>query len=130
MSFVQVPVKIVVKKEEKLMSEDEFPRPETNVESLAKLKACFIPQAEGGTITAGNASGINDGAALLMLASADEAKNRNLQPLVRIVSWAQSGCEPMLMGVAPIQAIQMAVLFTNLLINCMYRNLFLLKYPL
>jgi acetyl-CoA C-acetyltransferase len=105
----QVPVKLVLKKEEKLMSEDEFPRPETTLESLVKLKPCFVSQAEGGTITAGNASGINDGAALLMLASLDEARLRNLKPLVRIASWSQCGCEPMLMGVAPIQAIQLAV---------------------
>ncbi len=68
-----------------------------------------MTQAEGGTVTPGNASGINDGAALLMLASLEEAQARNLKPLVRIASWAQCGCEPMLMGVAPIQAIQIAV---------------------
>ena len=102
-----------MKKEEKLMSEDEFPRPETTLENLSKLKSCFLPQAEGGTVTAGNASGINDGAALLLLSTMSEARAKNLTPLVKIVSWSQHGGDPMLMGVVPIQAIQDAVRKVN-----------------
>lgn len=101
-----VPVKIVEKREEKLIVKDEFPRANTSLAALEKLKPCFV---SSGTVTAGNSSGINDGAALLMLTSLNEAKKQNLKPLVRIVSWAQHGNEPMLMGVAPIQCIQKAV---------------------
>ncbi len=71
------------------------------------MKPCFI--RENGTITPGNASGINDGAALLQLCSAKEAQLRELKPLCKIVSWAQHGCDPMLMGVAPIACIQNAL---------------------
>ena len=99
-----VPVKLVIRKEEKLIKTDEYPRPETTLEGLNKLKPCF--QSDNGTVTPGNASGINDGAALVMLTSLSEAKKRNLNPLARIVSWSQYGMEPLLMGVAPIQAIQ------------------------
>ena len=99
-------MKIKIKNEEKSISVDEHPRAGTSVESLKKLRPAFDNK---GTITAGNASGINDGAALLMLTSLKEARTRHLKPMVRIASWAQIGCEPMLMGVAPIQAIQLAV---------------------
>jgi len=106
-----VPVKILIRKEEKLIKTDEYPRPETTLEGLGKLKPCF--QTDNGTVTAGNASGINDGAALVMSTSLREAKIRNLKPLARIVSWSQYGNEPLLMGVAPIQAIQEAVRKAN-----------------
>lgn len=108
-----VPVKIADRRSEKIIADDEFPRADTSAESLAKLKSCFVKESEGGTITPGNASGINDGAALVMLTTLEEAKNRNLNPLVRIVSWAQHGCEPLLMGVAPIEAIKIAVITLN-----------------
>ncbi len=94
------------RREEKLITADEYPKPNTTIDSLKRLRACFN---ESGTVTAGNASGINDGAALLMLTSATEAKVRKLKPLVRIVSWSQSGNEPILMGVAPIEAIRSCV---------------------
>ncbi len=104
--FVLVAVRVKDRREEKLITVDEYPKPNTTVDSLKKLRACFN---ESGTVTAGNASGINDGAALLMLTSASEAKIRQLKPLVRIVSWSQCGNEPILMGVAPIQAIKSCV---------------------
>jgi len=100
-----VPVKIATRQGEKVISVDEFPKLDTTLQTLQKLRPCF---STPGTITPGNASGINDGAALLMLTSVKEARERNLQALVRIVSWAQCGNEPMLMGVSPIQAIQSA----------------------
>ena len=99
----KVPVKIKLRKEEKVISEDEYPKPNTTSEDLGRLRACFTPT---GTVTAGNASGINDGAALLMLTSSAEAKARSLTPLVKIVSWSQAGCDPILMGVGPIDAIR------------------------
>ncbi|CAF0809604.1 unnamed protein product [Brachionus calyciflorus] len=108
-----VPVKILDRKVEKFILKDEFPRENTSLEALGKLKPYFVPLNEGGTVTPGNSSGINDGAALLMLTSLEEANNRNLKPLVRIVSWAQHGNEPMLMGVAPIEAIKKAVSKAN-----------------
>jgi acetyl-CoA C-acetyltransferase len=93
------------------MQADEFPRLETTLDSLMRLKPCFVK--ENGTITAGNASGINDGAAMIQMCSLKEAKQRNLNALCRIVSWAQYGCDPMLMGVAPINCIQNALQKAN-----------------
>ena len=104
-----VPIKIVDRKSEKVLSEDEFPRAETSLDGLAKLKPCFVSASEKGSVTAGNASGINDGAALVMLMKRKLAIKHNLIPLVRIVSWSQVGNEPMLMGVAPIESIKLAV---------------------
>lgn len=100
-----VPVTFKSRKVEKIISVDEYPKPNTTIESLNKLRGCF---KENGTVTPGNASGINDGAALLMLTSLSEAKSRNLKPLVNIVSWAQTGCDPMIMGVSPIDSIKLA----------------------
>ena len=105
-----VPVRIKQRNGDKIISVDEFPRIDTTLESLAKLRAVF---KSDGTVTAGNASGINDGAAMLLLMSAKEAQKHNLNALVRIVSWAQSGCDPMLMGVCPIEAIQNAISKAN-----------------
>ena len=107
-------MKIADRSGEKIVDSDEGPRADSSIEGLKKLKPCFIPLAEGGTVTAGNASTINDGAAFVMLASAQAAKEKNLTPLARIVSWAQHGNEPMLMGVAPIEAIKLAVRPFNL----------------
>ena len=100
------PVKIMVKKEEKLFDTDEFPRAGTTKEALAKLKPAFT---KDGTVTAGNASGINDGAAAVVLMSAAEAAKRGLKPLATIVSWAQAGVDPSVMGTGPIPASQAAL---------------------
>ena len=99
------PVKIVVKKEEKLFDTDEYPRA-TNAESLAKLKPAFNKE---GTVTAGNASGINDGASAVVLMTASEAARRGITPLARIVAWAQAGVDPAIMGSGPIPASRAAL---------------------
>ncbi len=101
-----VPVMITVKKEQKSFDTDEYPRAGTTADSLAKLKPAF---SKDGTVTAGNASGINDGAAALTVMSADEAKKRGLKPLARIASWAQAGVDPAIMGTGPIPASQLAL---------------------
>ncbi|WP_019413783.1 acetyl-CoA C-acyltransferase [Paenisporosarcina sp. TG20] len=92
---------------------DEHPRPDTTLEKLSKLKPIF----EGGTVTAGNASGVNDGASALLLMSAKKAKELNLKPLARYVAGATAGLEPNVMGLGPIfasrKALQRAGLTTN-----------------
>jgi acetyl-CoA C-acetyltransferase len=85
---------------------DEFPRPTTQAEGLAKLRPAFD---KNGSVTAGNASGINDGAAALVLMSADNAARRGIQPLARIVSWATAGVDPAIMGSGPIPASRKAL---------------------
>ncbi len=85
---------------------DEYPRHGTTAETLAKLRPAF---AKDGTVTAGNASGINDGAAALVVMSADEAARRGIEPLGRIVSWATAGVDPALMGSGPIPASRKAL---------------------
>ncbi len=85
---------------------DEYPRHGTTVETLAKLRPAF---AKDGTVTAGNASGINDGAAALVLMTAGEAASRGVEPLGRIVSWATAGIDPALMGAGPIPASRKAL---------------------
>ena len=99
------PVKIVVKKEEKLFDTDEYPRA-TSAEVLAKLKPAF---KKDGTVTAGNASGLNDGAAAVVLMTAKEAAKRGLTPLARIASWAHAGVDPSIMGTGPIPASRAAL---------------------
>jgi acetyl-CoA C-acetyltransferase len=101
-----VPVKIVVKKEEKLFDTDEHPKFGTTPESLAKLRPAFD---KAGTVTAGNASGINDGASAVLLMTAAEAAKRGLTPLARIASWAQAGVDPSIMGTGPIPAAKAAL---------------------
>lgn len=91
-----VPVSVEVpRKESILVAKDEYIKYGTTIEGLAKLRACFI---KAGTVTAGNASGINDSAAAVLLASAEEVKKRNLKPLAKIVAFSQTGCEPRKMG--------------------------------
>lgn len=85
------------------LSEDEHPRADTTVESLAKLKPAF---RKDGTVTAGNASGINDGAALALLASEDAVSRHGLKPRARIIASTAVGCDPALMGLGPVGAIR------------------------
>ncbi len=99
-------LKIRSKKAEIDFNKDEHPRDGINIESLNRLKPVF--QKEG-TVTAGNASGINDGAAAVTLMSSEEAKRRELQKLVSIKSWASCGVEPALMGTGPIPATKKAL---------------------
>src|SRR6187431_1397741 len=102
-----VPVTVKTRKGDVVVDTDEFPRHGTTVETLAKLRPAF--SKEGGSVTAGNASGINDGAAALVLMSADEAKKRGVKPLARIVSWATTGVDPAIMGIGPVTASQAAL---------------------
>ncbi|XP_075910505.1 acetyl-CoA acetyltransferase, cytosolic isoform X2 [Petromyzon marinus] len=97
------PVSVVTRKGDVVVSQDEFPRPGTTVESLARLKPCFVTDGSG-TVTAGNSSGVNDGAAAVLLMTESEAQSRGLKPLARLVSWAQAGVEPSIMGTGPIPA--------------------------
>ena len=88
-------------KDGKIFDTDEYPKSDTTTEVLATLKTVF---KKDGTVTAGNASGLNDGAAALTLMNAKTAKDKNLKPLARIVSWAQCGVDPSIMGTGPIPA--------------------------
>jgi acetyl-CoA C-acetyltransferase len=101
-----VPVTIPSKKGDVIIARDEHPRPETTAEALAKLRPAFDKE---GTVTAGNASGINDGAAAVVLMSLDNAKKRGLKPLATLKSWATAGVSPALMGTGPIPASQLAL---------------------
>ena len=101
-----VPVTITTRKGETVVDTDEYPKHGTTVESLAKLRPAF---AKDGTVTAGNASGINDGAAATVLMTAEEAKKRGIDPLARIVSWATAGVDPAIMGTGPIPASRLAL---------------------
>ncbi len=102
------PVPVPQKKGNPLMiATDERPRRDTTVESLAKLKPAF--KKEGGTVTAGNSSGLNDGAAALLIMSEEKAKALNLKPLARIVASASAGVPPRVMGYGPIPATKKAL---------------------
>lgn len=96
-----VPVTIASRKGETVVDSDEHPRPDTTLEALSKLKAPF---REGGTVTAGNASGVNDGACALILASAEAAEANGLRPRARIVAMATAGVPPRIMGIGPAPA--------------------------
>jgi acetyl-CoA C-acetyltransferase len=101
-----VPVTVTTRKGETVVSEDEYIRHDTSIETMAKLKPAF---QKDGTVTAGNASGINDGAAALVVMSAAEAQKRGLTPLARIASFATAGVDPALMGTGPIPATKKAL---------------------
>ncbi|MGE4313060.1 MAG: acetyl-CoA C-acetyltransferase [Pseudobdellovibrionaceae bacterium] len=101
-----VPVTIKTRKEDIVFDTDEFPRADTTAESLGKLKPVF---KDGGTVTPGNASGINDGAAAVLLMRASEAEKRGLTPWAKIVSWATEGVDPAVMGTGPIPATKKAL---------------------
>jgi len=101
-----VPVTLKTRKGDVVVSEDEYIRKGATLEMMTKLKPAFDKE---GSVTAGNASGINDGAAAVVLMSAEEAKKRGLKPLARIVSWAQAGVDPKIMGTGPIPASRAAL---------------------
>jgi 3-oxoadipyl-CoA thiolase len=99
-----VPVEIAQRKgPAQLVAEDEHPRPDTTIEALARLPTPF---RDGGTVTAGNASGVNDGAAALILASEKAARAHGLEPRARVVAMATAGVEPRIMGVGPVPAVR------------------------
>ena len=87
---------------------DEFPRAGCTIEGLKKLRAAFITDGTG-TVTAGNASGINDGAGAVVLMPGKLVKDQGLSPMAGIVSWAQTGVDPAVMGTGPISATRKAV---------------------
>ena len=111
-----VPVPIKVKKEIVDFKVDEFPRA-TSMDALAKLKPAFKP--DGGRVTAGNSSGINDGAAAVMLASGDAVEKFGLKPIVKLVSWGHGGVDPKIMGIAPVFASRQALERAGLTIDDM-----------
>jgi acetyl-CoA C-acetyltransferase len=101
-----VPVTVKTRKGDVVVDQDEYPRHGATVEGMAKLKPAFSKE---GTVTAGNASGINDGAAAVVLMTADEAEKRGLTPLAKVVSWATTGVDPAIMGTGPIPASRKAL---------------------
>ena len=102
-----VPVSLPVKKGAPVVVDtDEHPRPGTTAESLGRLKAAF---KDGGSVTAGNASGLNDGAAALVVTSADRAKSLGAAPLGRIVAYASAAVDPKVMGIGPVPAVRKAL---------------------
>ncbi len=101
-----VPITVKSRKGDIVVDQDEYIRPGTTVEALAKLKPAFSKE---GSVTAGNASGINDGAAAVVLMTAEEAERRGLKPLARIASWATAGVDPAMMGSGPIPASRKAL---------------------
>ncbi|CAF3348135.1 unnamed protein product [Rotaria socialis] len=108
------PITLLTSKGEIQIKNDEYPRQGITIDSISRLKTVF---KDAGTVTAGNASGINDGAAALILCSNRIAKKKQQIPLAKIVSWAQTGIDPLVMGLAPIKAIREALRKANWLID-------------
>lgn len=101
-----VPVTVKTRKGDIVVSQDEYPKHGTTIENLSKLKPAF---KKDGTVTAGNASGINDGAAALILMSADKAKELGIQPIATIKGYGSAGVDPSIMGIGPIEASKKAL---------------------
>ncbi len=115
-----VPVTIPQRKGDPVVFEkDEFVKPNTSLEVLAKLRSAFKKKEDGGTVTAGNASGLNDGAAAVLVASEDAVQKYDLKPLARIVSSAVVGVEPRIMGIGPVGASKKALAKANLSLSDM-----------
>jgi acetyl-CoA acyltransferase 2 len=110
------PMDIKIKRKPVSMDYDEHPKPKTTLEQLNKLKPVF---KKDGAVNAGNASGVCDGAAAVIVASAEAVKAHNLTPLARIVSFASSGCDPKVMGIGPVPASKMALAAAGLSIDQM-----------
>lgn len=102
-----LPITVKLKKKEYVFDTDEGPRADSTPEKLAKLRPAF--KKDGGTVTAGNASGINDGGAALVVMSAEKAKKLGVKPLARIISYAAGGVDPAIMGVGPVPATRKAL---------------------
>ena len=112
------PITIKNRKEEIVVDTDEYPNRKTSLEKLASLKPAFLP---GGTVTAGNASGINDGAAFLLMASERAVKEFSLTPLAELIAWGQGGVEPSVMGLGPVPAVRAALKMAGLPLSDMQR---------
>ncbi|MDR1432157.1 MAG: acetyl-CoA C-acetyltransferase [Propionibacteriaceae bacterium] len=102
-----VPVPVKVKRNTVIFDTDEFPRSDTTAATLAKLSPAFQPT--GGRVTAGNASGVNDGAAAIVLCSAEAVRRHGLKPIAKVVSWGQGGVDPKVMGLGPVPATRNAL---------------------
>ena len=113
-----VPVQVKVKKQLVDFAVDEFPRAGTTAEGLAKLKPAFKTDGTG-RVTAGNSSGINDGAAAIVLASGEAVEKYGLKPLAKLVSWGQGGVDPKIMGVGPVAATKNAMAKCGLTVDDM-----------
>lgn len=111
-----VPVTVKTRKGEIQIDRDEHVKPDVQLEALAKLRPAF---KRDGTVTAGNASGINDGAASVVVASEQAVQQNNLKPIARIVSWGVAGVDPTIMGIGPVPAIKQALKRANLTIEDM-----------
>jgi acetyl-CoA C-acetyltransferase len=109
-----VPVMIKTRKGEVAFDTDEHVKPDTTVESLSKMRAAF---KKDGAVTAGNASGVNDGGGAVVLACADAVKAQNLKPLARLVGYAHTGVEPTIMGIGPVSATRKVLERTGLSIK-------------
>lgn len=107
-----VPIEVVSRRETVTFDTDEYPNRRTNVEKLNKLRPAF--KREGGSVTAGNSSGINDGASFVMVASEEAVKKYNLTPLVEVIAVGQGGVDPSIMGMGPVPAIKMALENANM----------------
>lgn len=105
-----VPVEVATRKGTTIFDKDEYIKHGSTIEQLAKLKPCFITDGSG-TVTAGNSSGINDSAAAVLLMSGEEVQRRGLKPLAKIVAWSQTGCNPEVMGIGPVKAVNEVVSF-------------------
>lgn len=105
------PIEVKTRKGPKLVDIDEHPRPETTMEQLAKLSPVFDKE---GVVTAASSSGICDGAGTIILASEQAVKEHDLTPLCRLVSYGVVGCDPTIMGIGPVPAIQLALQRANL----------------
>lgn len=110
------PIEIKLKKKGavEMMTADEHPRPTSTIETLAKLSSVFRPE---GRVTAGNASGICDGAASIVVANEEATKSSGVQPMARLVAWTRVGCNPSTMGIGPAPAIRQLLKITNKTLN-------------
>ena len=102
-----LPIELKTRKGITLFDKDEHPRADVTLEGLAKLRAAF--KKEGGSVTAGNASGINDGAAAVVLMEKEAAEKAGLKPMARLVSYGLAGVDPKIMGIGPVTAVQNAL---------------------
>ena len=106
-----VPIEVKTRKETILINEDEYPNRNTNIEKLSTLRAAF---KKDGTVTAGNASGINDGASIVIIASEEAVKRLNLEPMAEIVAIGQGGIDPSIMGLGQVPSIDDALIRSNI----------------
>ncbi|MDR2258729.1 MAG: acetyl-CoA C-acetyltransferase [Treponema sp.] len=109
-----VPVPVTVKKDILMFEADEFPRSGVTAESLSKLRPAFKPD---GTVTAGNASGINDGAAAVLVMSAEKARELGVKPMAKLIAWASAGVDHKVMGIGPLMSTRKALAKCNLRID-------------